>query len=813
MGTFWQDIKFGFRMLLQKPGFTVIALLTLALGIGATTAIFSIVYGTLLQPLPYPHSEQLVMVWSELKGDRNQVSAGDFVDWQNQSAQTFQTLSASTGTDYNIASEGASPEIVHALVMSPGWWTVCLAEPMLLGREFLPEEGHPGRDHVAVLTHKLWVRRFDSDSQILGKQIRLDGEPYTVVGVFPPGIEDRGNADIAVPLSLKPEDTQQHKNHYLFGFGRLRPGVSIHQAQAQMSVIQQRIAAAHPDDEKDRSISVEPLHDDWLPQSTRTELWLFLGAVGFVLLIACANVANLSLARASSREREIAVRAALGASPARILRQFLTESVLLALAGAAAGILVADAVLRGILSMIPVDTLPYEAEMSLNIPVLLFMLGISIFTGLLFGSAPAWQASRVNLNESLKEGGRSNVSSGSHRLRRVLVVAEFALALCLLTGAGLALRSFYKMTSRDLGVRTDHVLTFELSRPPKSFSSAAQITAFYRQILANITASPGVSSASFSANLPLQPAYRLPFGIPGRTAVELGSNPVVGIDTVTPEYFRTFGVRLLSGRAFTDQDAIGATPVAVVNEAFVRHYLSGQDPLTQQVLIPSLDPLSQTNPLGPMVTRQIVGVFHDIRNAGPRQSDVPEVYVPFAQFPYNDVFGAVRTAADPRGVIKGIAAAVNSVDADLPMVRVRTLDDAYSQTFEGDRWIITLFTGFGISALLLAILGVYGVMSYSVAQRTHEIGIRMALGAGRERMLRMILADALRLAAFGVVIGLAGAFGLTRLMGSSLYGISATDPVTFLGVVLLLVSVAAAGCYVPARRATRVDPMIALRYE
>jgi putative ABC transport system permease protein len=810
MGTFLQDIRYSARTLLKSPSFTLIAVLTLALGIGANAAIFSIVYGTLLQPLPYPHSQQLVMVWSKVKGERNGVSAGDFLDWRGQSS-IFQSMYAWTGNGFNVASPGSPVEQVSGNLASPGWWSKVLGKPMYLGRDFLPEEARPGKDQVVVLTHKFWVRRFGADPGIVGKQIRLNTQPYTVVGVLPPGIEDRGDADLMVPLAFKPEQQSNYENHFLLVMGRLRPGISVAQAQAAMNVVQQNVAAAHPATDKDWGISVEPLHLDFLPPATRAELWIFLGAVGFVLLIACANVANLMLSRAASREKEVALRAAIGASRSRVLRQFLTESVALAIVGGTVGIVFAYSFLNGILSMIPVNTLPYEADMRVNVPVLLFMLGAAILSGILFGSAPALQAARLNLSDSLREGSRSTMASGSNRLRRALVVTEFALALCLLTGAGLALRSFYKMADRDLGVRTDHVLTFFLNLPANHFSNVSQIASFYRQVMAEVAAVPGVQHASISANNPDYQAYQLPFSLPGRPKDELGSNPVVGVNLATPEYFETFGIRLEQGRAFNLQDVAGGAPVTMVNEAFVKRYMSHVDPLTQQVMIPRLDPVAEK--LGEPVALRIVGVFHDVRNQGPRQENVPEVDLCFWQYPWHSVAMAVRTSGDPRSVIKDVTAAVQSVDSNLPLTQVKTMDQVVAQSLSDDRWIVSVFIGFGAAALLLAILGVYGVMSYSVTRQTHEIGIRVALGAARSDVLRLVLKEGLLLAGIGVAIGLTGAFALTRVMRFSLYGISATDPATFAGVVLLLVAVALAGCLIPAQRAMRVDPVVALRRE
>jgi putative ABC transport system permease protein len=808
METLLQDLRYGFRTLRKFPGFTIVAILTLVLAIGANTAIFSIVYSVMLEPLPYPHSEQLVMVWSKLKDERDRVSPGDFLDWRHETS-AFQSLSAWTGASFDLSSSGAIAQEVDAEIVSPDFFTT-LGDSFVLGRGFLDDEGEAGKSSVVVLTHKLWGSRFGSDPTIVGKQIRLDRRPYTIVGVLAPGENDRTSVGLMIPLVFDPEQIN-HKEHWLWVVARMRPDVTVAQAEAEMDLAKHHIAAAHPDDEKNWTVSVEPLHDDWLPASTLTELWLFLGAVGFVLLIACVNVANLMLSRAATREKEIAVRAALGAGRFRIFRQLLTESLMLAIVGGAGGIALSEIILRSILAMVPVYTFPSEADFRMHVPVLLFTLTASILAGVLFGTAPAWQASRSNLNESLKDGGRSNMATGSRGLRRALVVVEFAMALCLMTGAGLAIRSFQNLTNEDLGVRTDRVLTFVLRTSPHRFSNPAQITAFFRQILANVKVIPGITHASISGNLPDHHAFEVPFSIAGRPTDQPGSNPMSGINVVAPEYFSTFGVRLVGGRTFDERDVAEGAQVAMVNEAFVRQYLPNVDPLTQQVVVPQFDPVGTK--IGSPVTRQIVGVFHDVRNMGPRQADVPEIDVPFWQFPLAFAAVAVHTSGDPRNVIKDLAAGMQSVDPDLPLTQVQTMQEAVSLTLAGDRWVTVLYAGFGLSGLLLAILGVYGVMSYSVAQRTHEIGIRMALGAERADVLGLILKEGLLLAGIGVVAGLASALVLTRLMRNLLFGISPTDPVTFAGVAMLLVAVGVAGCLVPAQRAMRVDPLVALRHQ
>jgi len=808
MSNVMDDICYAVRMLVKSPTFTTVAVLTLALSIGANAAIFSIVYGTLLQPMPYPYPNELVMLWSKPNGDRNMVSPGEFADWKHNSS-VFQDMYAWTGTEFNLATPGAAPEVVYSLRVTPDAYRT-LGERPFLGRDFLPEDGEVGKEHVVILTHKLWARRFGADGSIVGRQIRLDGEFYTIVGVLPPGTGDRGVDDLSVPLAFKGNEID-YEHHSLFVTGRLRPGVSLAQAQADMNVVAQSIAAVHPRSNENWSVSVEPMHNDFLPGTTRNELWLFFGAVGFVSLIACANVANLMLARTATREREIVIRSVAGASRLRILRQFLTESLMLAIVGGAAGIGIAKAILKGILVMIPVDTLPPEADVRLNLPVLLFMLAAAILSAVLFGIGPALQASSLNINNSLKGGGRSTLAPRSRRLRRVLVVMEFALAFCLLIGAGLAIRSFWNLTSQDRGIRTDHVVTFRLLTLPRRFANSSQITAYFGQILSSVAAVPGVMHTAVSVNLPMRSALRVPFTIVGRPASELGSRPVVGLNVVTPGYFQTFRIRIDRGRAFNDQDVAGRAPVAVVNEAFVRHYLANADPLAQVVSVRQLDPVAMK--WDPPVARQIVGVFHDVRNQGPRQTDVPEMDVPFWQAPGPIVWMAVRTSGNPSSLLKDISAAVQSVDSDLPLNQVRTMDQIVSLSLADDRWVVALYAGFGVAALLLAVIGVYGVISYSVEQQTPEIGIRMALGAEPPDMLRVIVGEGLGLAGIGVVIGLAAALALTRLMSSSLFGLSRNDPATFVGTAILLMAATVAGCLVPARRAIRVDPMVALRYE
>ena len=802
------NLRFGFRLLAKNLGFTSVALLALTLGIGANTAIFSVVYATLLAPMPYPNPDQLVMVWSKINGNNNGVSAGDFLDWKNQN-KLFQNMIAWTGGSFSLAS-GGQPEQIRARIVSPGSFDM-IGEPLKLGRDFLPEEGQVGRDHVVVMTHKLWVERFGSDPKIIGEKIRMNGETYTVVGVLAAGQPDRLESHLFVPLAFKP-DQINHDFHWLLVMGRLKPGVTLQQANADMDSVTRHIAEIYPVSNKGWGASVEQLQNDFISPELIKNIWLLMGAVAFILLIACVNVANLLLARGTVRQKEIAVRASLGATRRQLFAQFLTESLALSAIGGVLGIGLAFAMLRVIVVMMPPFTLPSEADVRLNLPVLFFTLAASLLSGILFGCAPAFQTARMNLSDTLKEGGRSASSAGRHGLRRGLVVVEFALALTLLAGAGLVIHSFWKLSRVDLGFRQDHILTFGLPVPNDRFSKPEQINAFYRQLLEKIGALPGISSISVSTGMPLQGTnFGMPFSIVGQPVGDLSSRPGVGFTMVTPEYFRTFGISISKGRVFTSQDLAGNVPVAIVNDAFVKKYLSSLDPLKQRLSIEQLIP-GQTK-LGPALEWQIVGVYHNVHNGGIRGDGFPEVNVPFSQSPWPQAAIAVRTAGDPASMTQSIAAVVLSVDPDLPLDQVKTMEQIVDESLSGDRFGTVLFGSFAAVALLLAAIGIYGVMSFAVAQRTHEIGLRIALGASPAQVLRLVLREGILLALGGLLLGLGGAYFAGRLMKSLLYQVNAMDPTAVSAVTAVLLLSALLACYIPARRATQVDPMVALRDE
>jgi putative ABC transport system permease protein len=795
-------------MLARNPGLTVTVLLTLAIGIGANTAIFTVDYATLLAPLPYPNPDQLVMVWSRIQDFHNGISAGDFLDWKQQST-VFQDLCALSGGSYNLATKD-QPEYVNASLESATKHQM-VGAPLLMGRYFLPEEGVAGRDRVVILTYKLW-RKLGANPHIVGTTLRLNDEPYTVVGVEQEGPAAHGEqTQLILPLVFKPEQIN-HDFHWLNVMGRLKPGVSIKQAQQNMDAVTAHIAQMYPKSNQGWGAYVEPLKNDYMPKERIKMLWLLLGAVGFVLLIACVNVANLLLARGMTRQKELAVRSALGAARSTIFAQLISESLLLALAGGALGVGVGYAMLKGLVAAMPPDTLPTEADLSLNIPILLFTVAATTLAGLLAGFAPAWYASRVDPAETLKEGGRAGTGAGKHLLRRILVIGEFALALALLAGAGLTIHSFWKLAHVDLGIKTDHLLTFYLPVPETRSKEPDQMTAYYRDILAHIAVVPGVSHVTAMTGLP---PYGAGFGMPftlagGPTYANPSLRPGTGFGMVTPDYFNTFGISVLSGRAFSDQDTAATVKVAMVNEDFVNKFLKGKDPLRQRVLVEQLIP--GVTKLGPPMAWQIIGTYHNVHAAGQRREN-PEMLIPFWQIPWPQAGFGVRTHENPSTMVRSIAAAVHSVDPTVALAQPRTMDEVIDLSMANQRFTLVLFTTFAVVALFLAALGIYGVMSFSVAQRAHEIALRMALGASRDKVVSLIIRDGLLLAAIGLGLGLFGAYFVGRAMQSMLFDVQALDLSAYAAVAVLLLAAAIIACFLPARRAASVEPMRALRTE
>jgi len=806
---FLQSLRYTRRVLWKSPGLTLIILLTFALGVGANTAIFTIDYAALFAPLPYPHPEQLVTIWTGVQPNRDNPSPQTFIDWREQS-RAFQNFSAFTGTTFDVANIDV-PENIWGMRVTANYYRT-LGSSFFLGRDFLQEEEQQGKNHVVILSHKLW-QHLGADPKLIGHTLRVNGEPYTVVGVLKPGISDRDLFEMAVPLVFTTEELHQDAVP-LVAVGRLKPGISIKQAQDNMDVIAAHIAQRDVKSNQAKDTSVRPLREFMFSMSSggKQTLWLLLGAVGFVLLIACVNVANLLLAKGMSRQKELAVRGALGATRKTIFVQILTESLFLAMAGGVLGIGLGYSMLRGLLAAMPRFTLPWATDTRLNLPVLLFTLSVTTFAGLLFGFIPAWHASRTNPGEALKSSGHTGLSIGRQRLQRGLVIGELAFALALLVGTGLATHSFVNLMRVDMGVKTDHVLTFYLSVSKSAPRDSEKIVAYYKQMLSGIQTAPGVLATSAQGTTPLFPLGMAPFTIVGESASNSDSSrwPKAGLGTISSDYFKTFGVRLMKGRFFNDQDLASGLKVAIVNEDFVHTYLSGTDPLRQRILIQQ-SKFGETS-YTPPTEWQIVGVYHDVRSRSMREHP-PEIQTPFWQNPSAEPVIAVRTAQAPDTMIKSIAAAVHSVDSAVTLARPRTMEQIRDQVLGYDRFTTILFVSFGAVALLLATLGVYGVMSFSIAERTREIALRVALGANHARVIAMILKEGAWLTCAGLCLGLIAAYFIGHRMQSTLFGVGAVDFMVLGSVTCLLMLAALLACLVPTRRAMSEDPMQVLRTE
>ncbi len=807
-----QDIRYALRQLRKSPGFTAIAVATLALGIGANTAIFSFIYGALLAHLPYRHPEQLVNVWSSYHGHRNNASVADFLDWKRQST-VFESLNAFEFINVSLATNSGPPESALIARETPDIHRM-EGVPIVLGRDFSSDEGSLGKNYVVIISNKCWRHRFNGDPNVLGRKIQVNGEAYTIIGVLgpPPAEGQEGDDWVEIPLVFRPDEINRY-DHWLTVEGRLKPGVTIEQATAEMQTIARQIAQANPSTNKYLSVLLVRREHAWVAPRLRRTLYLLMGAVGFVLLIACANVANLLLARGTVRRREIAIRSSLGATRWRLITQFLTESVILASLGAALGAALAWSLLKIAMVLMPLNQLPSEAVVKLQAPVLLFAFGVASLSAILCGSAPAMQSGRVDLIETLKDGTRSATGIGGRGLRRLLVVGEFALALTLLTAAGLAMHGFWKAESVDLGFQPGHILTFKLQlqqeRKQGRLQTPEQITAFYRLLLAKLESVPGVLDAEASLTRQgLRPELRTSVTIAGRSLSDAGAKVYSNCVAVTPQFFKTFGIRIERGRAFTEEDREGSQLVAVVNEAFVRQFLPGIELLGQRVIVPQPLP----NSARPPVELEIVGVYRDARNDG-LNTPQPEIDVPFWQNPWPYPMVAVRTSGDPQLIRQSIASVIQSIAPDAPMAEVQTMDDTVREFSASERFGAVLFGSFGAAGLILAALGIYGVVAFGVAERTREIGLRVAMGAGREQVVLLFLREALVLALTGLGFGVAGAYTAAQLMRGMWYGVQSSDPFVFAAVGIGLLSFALLGSYIPARRAARVDPMVALRYE
>ncbi len=806
MKMIWQDLRYGARMLFRKPGVTILALLALALGIGANTAIFSVVHALLLKPFPFPEIERIVAVWDESqRSPHNETTVGNYLDWQAQS-QSYEQLALYRYWGVNITGS-ENPERVQGFLVTANLLDA-LGMPPKLGRNFHADENEPGKDTTVILSHGLWQRRFGSDPGILGKTIQLNGTTRTVIGVMAAEFNFPRGMELLAPIAFTPEMKTNRGNHSYLVVGRLKSDVSVASAQTEMTGIAARLAQQYPDQNTGLSAGVYPLLADTV-RPYRIALIALMCAVGFVLLIACANVANLLLARASERSREMAIRAALGAGRVALMRQLLTESVLLACLGGALGVLLALWGVELLKSSLPGEAfqfVPGLRNLGLNYFVLSFTFGLSLLTGIVFGFAPALQAAQPDLNEALKEGSKASASGARRRLRSALVVAEVALSLVLLTGAGFMMRSFLNLLQVNHGFNYENVLTMGLQLPPAKYTEATQRVTFYQELERRLKAMPGIEAVGFVSHLPLgQSNSSSSFLIEGVPEPPPGQSFGGRSRICTPEYFQALGITLLQGRAINEQDKADAPPVVIVNETLAKKFFPNESAVGKRFRFRG--DLSVTNPW-----REIVGVIADVRHDlnTPLQ---PEYYRPHAQAAAGEMMLAVRTSTEPTALTSAIRNEVQALDRDLPVFQVRTMAAVRQQSVVLQSFSFSLLSVFAMVALLLAAVGIYGVMSYSVAQRTHEIGIRMALGARTSDVMRMVVRQGMKLTAIGVVIGLAGSIALVYFASALMVGTGITDWPTFAGVALLLSFVAFVACWIPARRATKVDPMIALRYE
>jgi predicted permease len=801
------DLRHGLRQLRRTPGLTAAAVVTLALGIGANAAIYSVVEAVLLRPLPLPDPERVVVVEQvSREAQPLPLSPGNFVDFAARQ-DVFEAFGAAVARAVILT--GGEPERLTGASASPGFLEVIAGTP-LYGRLLRTSDAASGAEPVAVLGHELWKRRFAADPAVLGHTIAINDQPHTIVGIAPPGLDYPEGAEVWTPLVFEPGELlpAERNSHYLDVVARLAPGVTLERARGRLEAIARQLGEEYPISNAGFGARADSLHDRIIGP-VRPSLLLLLGAVGFVLLIACANVANLLLARASARRREMAVRAALGAGRARLVRQLLTESLLLAAAGGAAGLAVAAWCLEAIRRLGPAEV-PRLAEAGIDPGVLLFTGAASVATGILFGLAPALAGGRADLGLALREGDRAGERRSGKRLRAALVVAEVALSVVLLAGAGLMLRTLWVLVSTDPGFAPRGVLTATFFLPASRYDGAAQRAAFAERAVARLQALPGVEVAGATSHLPLaggQLTYG--FAIEGKPAPAAAGDPTAipeaDFRAVTPDYLRALRIPLRAGRGIAPADAAGAPPIALINEAAARTYWPGEDPLGHRIQI--------ARGRGTPPWREIVGIVGDLRHEGLQVPPRPEVYVPLAQDPLPYFAVALRTAGDPAALAVPLREAMREIDADQPVSRLRPMAELVAAATSGTRFQGALLGAFAAVALALAAVGIYGVMAHAVAHRTREIGVRMALGAARSDIMRLVVGQGMRLAAAGIALGIGGALALTRLLSAQLFGVAPSDPATFACVTLALGAVALAACWLPARRATRVEPMAALRAE
>ncbi len=806
MTTLFQDLRYGIRMLFKHRGLTAVALVTLALGIGANTAIFSVVNAVLLRPLPFAQSEQLVVSLTKTsKIPRDWVTYPDLRDWREQS-QLVNEFAGFAAQSVNLTG-GDEPDRLVGSFVTDNFFKM-LGVDVAEGRGFLRGEDEAGAARVAIVSHATFRDRFGSDPNLLGRSLILNGQPYTVIGVLPESFHFQwGDADVWMPIRSYPNFSDDRRKNAAAVIARLKPGVSVRQAQSEMDTIAARLAAQYPETNADRRVMVQSFQD-FIVEDLKPSLLVLLGAVGFVLLIACANVANLLLARALTRQKEMALRAALGASRVRLVRQPLTETVMLSFLGGGLGLLVGVWGTRLLAANSPSD-LPAGITAKLDPAVLFFTLGISMLTGLLFGVAPALKFSKPDVYETLKEGGKTS-GSGSVRsgARGVLVVSQVALALVLLIGSGLMIRSFLNLVRVAPGFNAENLLTLEYRVPRNKYPEGKQQWSFHKQVVERVSALPGVASAAVVLALPYSGNGGSTGFVPlDRPEPSKGDEPLAQRNSADAHYFDTMQIPLLSGRVFTEQDQAGSPPVVVINQTLARRYWPDEDPVGKPIRI------VDSNIADSSFSATIIGTVGDVKHGSLDEKSTPQIYLSFAQNPFIFATLVVRTQPEPMSMAAAVRSAVWSVDKDQPVWKVRTVQFLINRDLGPRRFMMALLVGFAALALMLATIGVYSVISYSVTQRTHEIGVRMALGAKAGDVLRLVIGQGMILILIGVGAGLAAAFGLTRLMAGLLFGVTVTDPLTFAAISVVLTGVALGACFVPALRATKVDPMIALRYE
>ncbi|MGA2607632.1 MAG: ABC transporter permease [Terriglobia bacterium] len=824
MGTFQQDVYFGLRTLAKSPSFAAIAIITLALGIGANTAIFSVINAVLLRPLPFRDPGRLVQLWqTEPAPGEYPLTGADYLDWQAQNQTLEGTSVLGWPRGFNVSGAG-EPEQAAVIETQANFFSLLGVEP-LLGRTFLKGEDQSGQNHVAVLSYGFWKRHFGGQMGMVGKSIELNDEKYAVVGIMPAWLRFPRAVDIWIPMDMSPKALGPRGQHHLLAIGRLKLRVPVAKAQSELQTIAKRLEQQYPDSNKKVGAVVIPLKEQLVGRS-RPQLLILLGAVALVLLIACANVANLLLVRATSRQREIAIRSALGAGRGRIVRQMLTESVLLSLLGSVLGLGLAWGCVRALATAESLP-IPRQRPIGMDGGVLLFTLATGILVGILFGLVPALQVSHLNLSEELKASAQALLApSGRRRMvRDILVVGEIAVSLALLVGAGLLLRSFAKLREVNVGIRPEGVLAMNIVLPAKKYSSIEQQTAFFQRLLEGLGNAPGVEAAAVSSELPVEG------GSNGYITVEGQDNPalaeiLVEWNFITPDYFRALGIPFLRGRNFTEQDFQDTADTVLKIDAMVQSGKTQPPPGLKLVAVinqtmarqfwPHEDPMGRVFKLGGTFPVKVAGIVGDVREWGIRHPVVPQAYfaLPLAlDTPGTPVNIVIRRAGAPMGALSTVRHEVRSLDSGLALFRVRTIEEIISESTAGTSYQALLLGVFALLALILAAVGIYGVMANAVVQRTHEVGIRVALGAKRSDVLGLVVGQGAKLALAGVAIGLAGALAVTRLMSSLLFGVSAKDPLTFAAVAGLLMAVALVACYIPARRATKVDPMVALRYE